>query len=649
MNPLRFALGASLVFILGCLSSGTVVPPPPVTTGTLKADVLYLNLLNRTTMAGSADSTGYADGDVYLIVTGRPGAKLPIQRLNWTTGKFEPMDHAKDNSVALDYVPLPSNLKYAPYWTTLAALKASSLYDAEKGLLIPTPVYSGRMHISFGRPVYLRVADDDKTAAEPSEADTLDPSYNTIWDKFEFTANTDHVLYSNTTCVDFVGIPLAYKVYRVQLDGTKVPAGGPAGFDLSSAEAAADPMTYLIKPFMADAQLKVLLQGARLLAPKVETDLIAPFGKGTYMDPYIQYCWGQYHTKQTEIPLFGYVDIPKAENSSVATDAEGKGVRWEATGKMTNGNAAGTQGSLTFKVTKLAKGTKAFTPPAEAFTIGLPGSWDTLRQGGTFQVNATLHTKTYTQAIDGDIKNQVSTALNRSVMHGDYQDWFDPKDTSKGKAWWAKTSVFFQQNEVPDAHFRTNHYARLMHEVSLDKKCYALAYDDKYGQNINLSAPLGSDPTVMEVSLHCGRNFANAAPLYYGRQSLLLGDKTYRVEAVPNAACTEAAIVFTPPSDVVLDKCWLLYQEAKVPVTQYPITFESFPAYELKKDGAVWKANLRPDMWPGAFTFVFKFQVHGQAGESLLPGNANASDGQVLRYTFSNVGEALALINKQLP
>ncbi|MDP2875362.1 MAG: hypothetical protein Q8O00_04200, partial [Holophaga sp.] len=118
---------------------------------------------------------------------------------------------------------------------------------------------------------------------------------------------------------------------------------------------------------------------------------------------------------------------------------------------------------------------------------------------------------------------------------------------------------------------------------------------------------------------------------------------------VPNAAGTEAAIVFTPPSDVTIDKCWLLYQDAKVPVMQYPIVFENFPAYELKKDGTIWKANLRPDMWQGAFTFVFKFQIHGQAGESLLPGNANATDGKVLRYAFSNVGNALALINKQLP
>ncbi|MDP2874718.1 MAG: beta-1,3-glucanase family protein, partial [Holophaga sp.] len=471
----RLAIGASLAIFLACSSGTTPLSSPPVTTGMLKPDVLYLNLLNRTTMAGSADSTGYADDDVYLIVTGRPGDKLPIQHLNWVTGKFEPMDHVKDNSVSLDYVPFDRNLKYAPYWTTLSALKTSSLYDADKGLLIPTPVYSGRMHISFGRPVYLQVAVDNQTAAEPSEADPLDPSYNTIWDKFEFTANTDHVLYSNTTCVDFVGIPLAYKVYRVQKDGTTAPAGGPAGFDLSSAEAAADPMAYLTKPFLADTQLKVLLQGARLLAPKVETDLIAPFGKGTYMDSYIHYCWGQYHTKQTEIPLFGYVDIPKAENGSVTTNDEGKGVRWEATGKMMDGNTAGTQGSLTFKVTKLTKGTKSFTPPTESFTIGLPSSWDTLRQGGAFQISTTLHTKTYTQAIDGDIKNQVSTALNRCVMHGDYQDWFDPKDTSKGKAWWANTSMFFQQNNVPDASFRTNHYARLLHNVSLDKKCYALA------------------------------------------------------------------------------------------------------------------------------------------------------------------------------
>ena len=160
-------------------------------------------------------------------------------------------------------------------------------------------------------------------------------------------------------------------------------------------------------------------------APKVAGLHFNPvFGAGgNFMDAYIDFCWNRW-SDGTEIILQNHVDIPQADLPALSSEENGKGSKWVVKGGIENE-------VLVFRFEALFErgGEVALPIPTAAdgseltFNIPKPSSFDTLRQGGIFdkaspknQLNPQLD-KVYLQQIDGDIKNQVSSALNRAVMH----------------------------------------------------------------------------------------------------------------------------------------------------------------------------------------------------------------------------------------
>ena len=592
--------------------------------------LLYLDLLNLTVGSDGTTATGYKPSEIYLVIQGLIGSgDGPYAHFDWTTGQLKKMAIA-DNTVKVPVLGGDPTIKYAKYWITLEELLTKSYYDQTNGLQIPIPIYSGRLYISFSTPVYLNVVTNNKgviSPAEPDEGNPVDPNFHTIFDKFEFTSNTDNVLFSNTTAVDFVGIPMAYSI-----NGSDTPQEGFA----IDATAQKDPFAYLTKKFVADSEFSVLVEKTRLLAPKVNSANFPPFGNdGTYMDAYVKYCWNHYFTSKDTITIWNYVDITTAENSSLSNDKDGKGCKWTAEGKITD-SATGT---LTFTITSLVdKNNKALTPPTNTFIITLPSTWDVLRQGGIFAPLTSL--SGYLFSIDGDIKNQVSTAINRNVMHAPYKGDYDETNTSKGTIYWADRCAYYEDNGVPAASLSINKYGKFLHELSIKKLCYALAYDDKYSQNVNLSGPLStSTPTVMKLSIYYKKPKSNTGVFPTGSiaiKDLIKNDYTIDVKQDPSA--DGVIISVSPKNGATLTNCDLMYSSKDKDNESFNLYV---PGVTTNNQIHIPASNLS-----SPFRFVFRFEIKGdsvQGRQFLLPQDAAIANGHVLLYDPTKTTTPLTL------
>ena len=577
-------------------------------------NLLYLNIINNTVDAGGKPGSGYSNDEIYLTVQGK--INKVYNYLDWETGNFKEMS-ANDNVVELNYLGLPQDIKYADYFMKLSDIIKLG-WVKNGNIQIPVPVEGGRAYISFNKPVYLHV-NAGPSPAEPNDDSTSDPNYSTVWDKFEFTvAQTNaanepvkFTLWSNTTCVDFVGIPMVYNLSK----GGKVI--DTVGFNIPEANKK-DPFTYIAQELKTDDSFKNLVGDFRIYAPKVTSNGFNPnFGeKGNYLKDYIDYCWKLYSDNQTAITLWNYVDITKAENGSLKDDTQGKGVKWTALGKINNN-------ILTFELIELlcSDGTKLQLPGVLDFTIPLPSTYDTFRQGGVFTKDDTLHTETYTQAIDGDIKNQVSTALNRCVMHDKFEGPSDPNVKDSPKSWWADISKFYLQNNLPVDVFKTNNYSKYMHEKSIDNKCYALAYDDKYSQNVNISETIDETETVMNVELYSQKKEPVVYPAWSPKKQ---DDPNVQVGIDPDNSNNENAAVVWLKSSVSLDYVYLLYKDKN------SLQPESYSASQMIKNGERYELKFLPPSVLNPFCFYFKYRETGKQAETLVPsdaiGNKNVYD-----------------------
>lgn len=597
---------------------------------------LFLDIINLTVGDDGTKATGYDPAEIFLTVQGRIGTgDGPYAHLDWSTGALKPMALA-DNTEVVHKLGVDPSITYAKYWITLAELMKKSYFDPTNGLAIPTPIYSGRLYVSFSDPVYIQIVLSETkvvSPAEPDEGNETDPNFMTIWDKFEFTANTDDVLFSNTTAVDFVGIPMAYSV-----DGSNTAQ---QGFKLD-ANAQKDPFEALTKNFKSDAEFSVLVGASRLFAPKVNAVNYAPFGKkATYMDPYVKFCWAHYQANTKPIEIWNFVDVTMAENTSLSSDDNGKGCKWEANGVMKGGNATGTAGTLTFTITKLVdKNGAVLQPPVTEFTIPLPNSWDVLRQGGVFAPDKSL--LGYLKIIDGDIKNQVSSALNRNVMHDSFIGDFDSTNSNKGTIYWADRGVYYQDNKVPSASLCINKYGKFLHELSIDKLCYALAYDDKYGRNVNLTAKLNTTtPTVMKLMVYYKKPVT--ASVSFPAASMKVDDlinNTYTIEIKKDPNANNAVLLsVTPASSVKIKSCVVLFPKND---SDNQAISKYFPGQTANNQISIPAAYL-----VGGFRFAFRFEIIGDSVPGrgiLLPHDADHKNGTVLLYDFTDTTNPLSVV-----
>lgn len=106
---------------------------------------------------------------------------------------------------------------------------ANYCYNLSEVSSIPVPLmYSGRVYISLGTPIYLHINAPDAYAG-PSINNSAIPGFKTYYDKAEFTLdltgpNNSSKLYCNPTQVDFVGIPMTQEV--TVTNGTTFPKAG---------------------------------------------------------------------------------------------------------------------------------------------------------------------------------------------------------------------------------------------------------------------------------------------------------------------------------------------------------------------------------------------------------------------------------------
>ncbi|MBU4356751.1 MAG: hypothetical protein KJ822_15645 [Proteobacteria bacterium] len=396
-------------------------------------------LANKLTLV---NNSGYADKEIYLIVWGKSytGDLTIPHHLNLLKGDDFPACDPSDNTVTV-YKDDGTHYSdgYCNYWFTLDQIKKA---DGSYWFEFPR-INSGRLYITFHKPVYLHINQDQPTdpilMREPDLNNPDDPSYKTMFDKFEFTYDTAG-LHANTTCVDYFCLPLKFEMMAGE---THV---GTLGFPCSQAA--------VILALEANPLLRTLKTPYRFYSPATHTTDPKVHFDDNYFNNYINYCWNHYKTNKLTI-----TGVVNAESFS-------------AVGTVQTINTGG--GDVETLVLD-------DTEHGETYNIKKPSSKQVFACGGAgvFIPEGSGNTGLR----DGYIKNEVASALNRTVMHLEFSEW---KDTSK----------HYQQNDLPDDNYKTNIYAQILHRLAINHLIYGYAWDDKYDQESYLSSETGTDLKV---------------------------------------------------------------------------------------------------------------------------------------------------------
>jgi hypothetical protein len=162
---------------------------------TVKPGLIGVDLQNNTQGA-------YADNQVYVAVIARDPA----------TGQFAWLKpdgtivaaQAADN-VGPNHLTAPNGQNYSNYFFTLAQSKTLQL----------PPLFSGRIFVSLGSPLFIKIntdANGNIGFAPPDPNNGTDPSLGIPFDWYEFSYGSNG-LWINTTQVDEFGFPLTQDIY----------------------------------------------------------------------------------------------------------------------------------------------------------------------------------------------------------------------------------------------------------------------------------------------------------------------------------------------------------------------------------------------------------------------------------------------------
>lgn len=212
----------------------------------------------------------YADGQVYVEVVAINPAN---NTFSWVKpdGTITAMN-ASDNNAAghLTY----NGVNYPNYAFTLAQAK----------LLKLPQLYSGRVFISLGAPMYMQTLGSGTGVgyAGPNPQNSSDPNNNTHYDWYEFTYNNTGV-YINTTQVNEFGLPLLLDVY-----GNNKTFHQQTGITEHIAQIDSEFGSEVPSNFNTNA-----VSSYRILSP-AEATFGAGQANGTYFDSYISQTWSYY-------------------------------------------------------------------------------------------------------------------------------------------------------------------------------------------------------------------------------------------------------------------------------------------------------------------------------------------------------------------
>lgn len=375
------------------------------------------------------NQSGYSDTEIFLVVYGKtPG----FRHLDLLTGTLIPCS-ITDNTLTLyrrDGSEYP--VKYCQYWVTLAQIKKP---DGTYSFTCP-PIVSARLFLSFQKPVYLHI-NEGPAVAEPSTDNPDNPTYETLWDKFEWTLDGAG-LHANTTPIDFFAMPLQFSM-KVPGESDK----GPMGFSCSRGP--------VYNALNANPLLSPLKGRYRFTSPNNRNSAL--YFPSDYFMPYVDYVWTNHWQTPGSLKL------------------SAGGYHW-------TGQIAGDV--LSFIVDEI---------PSEIHSINKPtDSWDIFACAGVFAIDkikfppAPPESNTGPYNRDGAIKNEICSALNRSVMHLATSSWSDPNK--------------YYQNTLPPPHedkFKTNIYSQILHQVAINHLIYGYPYDDKYDRASYITNPNGTE------------------------------------------------------------------------------------------------------------------------------------------------------------
>lgn len=221
----------------------------------------------------------WSDGQIYVEV-------LAIDPNNNTfswlqpNGTKTPISSADNNaSNHLTY----NGTNYPNYAFTLAQSK----------LLLLPQMYSGRVYISYGSPMYMTSVGSGTGAgyAGPNAQNPADPNNNTHYDWYEFTYNGSGV-FINTTQVNQFGLPLTLDVY-----GNNRTFHQQTGITQSIAQIDSEWNSTVPAPFTSTP-----ITNYRILSP-AETNFGAGQANGNYFDSYISQIWSYYGSNSLTVTL----------------------------------------------------------------------------------------------------------------------------------------------------------------------------------------------------------------------------------------------------------------------------------------------------------------------------------------------------------
>ncbi len=221
----------------------------------------------------------WSDGQIYVEV-------LAIDPNNNTFSWLQPNGtktpiSSADNNAANHLTHNGTN--YPNYAFTLAQSK----------LLLLPQMYSGRIYISYGSPMYMTSIGSGTGAgyAGPNAQNSSDPNNNTHYDWYEFTYNSSGV-YINTTQVNQFGLPLTLDVY-----GNNRTFHQQTGITQSIAQIDSEWGSQLPSNFTSTP-----ITNYRILSP-AETNFGAGQANGTYFDSYISQIWSYYSGNPLTVTL----------------------------------------------------------------------------------------------------------------------------------------------------------------------------------------------------------------------------------------------------------------------------------------------------------------------------------------------------------
>lgn len=381
------------------------------------------------------NKSGYPASQICLVFLTLAHSDDKYHHLVWSQSTF-PVITAADNTKEIN-----GNL-YADYSVTLDKLSKDAngnhyfYVPRAENDTVPADkqgIYSGRLWLSFQTPFYPHVTNAN-SYSQPDFNNPTDPNYATVLDFYEVAiVPTTFMVTGDTTNVDYVTMPLVHELKN----GTH--SLGRMGLDLTLAE--------IRQPFRADPNFKKLVTRERIYAPGhgIQMSLFS----SSYYDEYVNYCWDLWSKFTLKIKV---------------------GNIWWS-GKVDTG-------------TKRLKLTGTVDAVSEDHYIDWPPSRDIFLCDGVFNGDEktwTINTPPFNR--DKDIKNRIASALNRTVMH--LAPYSDP-DTPTAEPW-SYPESYYQGVFLDPAIYRTNVYAKILHELAIDGSCYAYAYDDNGGKSTTIT------------------------------------------------------------------------------------------------------------------------------------------------------------------